>query len=313
MKTLSINSTQNIQSAFDDFLFYKNAQGLTTSTLKTYKTHLQIIETYLGNNCAISDLRKEDINKMITDMRSKGLAQNSIASYMRTFRSFLSWANSEGLLLLKIPRYKTEETIKETYTDAELIRLIQKPNIKICSFVEYRTWVIINFLMNSGARASTIRNILIKDVDLDNGFVTYRHNKNHKIQIIPLCSQMISILSEYLIYRKGTEEDYLFCNECGLMLTDEALSSSIKRYNKKRGIQKTSIHLFRHTFAKKYLIDCGGDAFTLQRLLGHSTLDMTKHYCNIYNVDLVKNYDEFSPLQKLKTNNKRITLKHNNL
>ena len=68
----------------------------------------------------------------------------------------------------------------------------------------------------------------------------------------------------------------------------------------------TSIHLFRHTFARKYLVDCGGNAFTLQKLLGHSMLDMTKHYCAIYDVDLVKNFDEFSSLNQLST--KRIKL-----
>ena len=72
------------------------------------------------------------------------------------------------------------------------------------------------------------------------------------------------------------------------------MRQSIARYNTRRGVRKTSIHLFRHTFARKYLIDCGGDAFTLQKLLGHSTLAMTKHYCAIYDADLTKNYDNFS-------------------
>ena len=120
---------------------------------------------------------------------------------------------------------------------------------------------------------------------------------------------MKAILNEYLYQRGGSASDYLFCTEEGEQLTENALKLSISRYNRCRGVGKTSIHLFRHTFAKKYLIDCGGDAFTLQRLLGHSTLDMTKHYCNIYNVDLVKNYDCFSPLQKLSSKEKRISLK----
>ena len=42
-------------------------------------------------------------------------------------------------------------------------------------------------------------------------------------------------------------------------------------------------------------VDCGGDAFMLQKLLGHSTLAMTKHYCAIYDADISKNYDRFSP------------------
>lgn len=86
------------------------------------------------------------------------------------------------------------------------------------------------------------------------------------------------------------------------------MRQSIARYNMRRSVQKTSIHLFRHTFARKYLIDCGGDAFTLQKLLGHSALAMTKHYCAIYDADLTKNYDNLSPLAQMKASSAKIKM-----
>ena len=168
--------------------------------------------------------------------------------------------------------------------------------------------MIINFLLNCGCRAATVRAIQIRDVDLDGGVVFYRHTKNRKTQVIPLCSPMIAILREYQRYRSGESTDYLFCTETGSQLTENGLRQSIARYNARRGVQKTSIHLFRHTFARKYLIDCGGDAFTLQKLLGHSTLAMTKHYCAIYDADLTKNYDNFSPLAQMKAGGAKIKM-----
>ena len=117
---------------------------------------------------------------------------------------------------------------------------------------------------------------------------------------------MVDILDEYLFLRDGKPNECLFCTDENTQLTENGLRYAVKRYNLSRGVEKTSIHLFRHTFARKYLADCGGNAFTLQKLLGHSTLDMTKHYCSIYDVDLVKNFDEFSPLSQLST--KRIKL-----
>ena len=110
---------------------------------------------------------------------------------------------------------------------------------------------------------------------------------------------MVSSLKRYMSIRKGELDDYLFCTETGEMFTREGFSSAIERYNKSRGVEKTSIHMFRHTFARKYLLDCGGNALTLQKLLGHSTLEMTKHYCNIFDADIAKNFDSISPLEKL--------------
>ena len=164
--------------------------------------------------------------------------------------------------------------------------------------------MIVNFLLNCGSCAATVGAIQIRDVDLGGGVVFYRHTKNRKVQVIPLCSPMIAILREYGRYRA----DYLFCTETGTQLTENGLRQSIARYNMRRGVQKTSIHLFRHTFARKYLIDCGGDAFTLQKLLGHSTLAMTKHYCSIYDADLTKNYDNFSPLSQMKASGAKIKM-----
>ena len=110
---------------------------------------------------------------------------------------------------------------------------------------------------------------------------------------------MVSILREYLRIREGAPQDYLFPNENGKPLTESGLRQAIEKYNISRQVEKTSIHLFRHTYAQRYLRN-GGNAFNLQKILGHSTLKMTKHYCEIYDADISKDYDKFSPLTAFK-------------
>lgn len=104
---------------------------------------------------------------------------------------------------------------------------------------ELRDWVIYNFLLNAAAGAATVSAIQIRDVDLDGGVVFYRHTKNRKTQVIPLCSAMVSILREYLRHRGGEAADFLFCTETGSQLTENGLRQSIARYNTQRGVQKT--------------------------------------------------------------------------
>lgn len=308
MAKIKLVVSATIEETFSDFIISRKTKGLAEKTLQSYQSQFQAVARHMDVKMDIAMLQKADLDAMIISMRDASLSPNSINSYTRTLKSFFSWCNEQGITRLNIPLYKAEETVKETYSDAELAALLKKPDIRKATFAEYRDWVIINFLLNCGSRAATVRAIQIRDVDLDGGMVFYRHTKNRKAQVIPLCSAMVAILREYLRHRGGEAADYLFCTETGSQLTENGLRQSIARYNTRRGVQKTSIHLFRHTFARKYLIDCGGDAFTLQKLLGHSTLAMTKHYCAIFDADLTKNYDNFSPLAQMKSNSTRIKM-----
>lgn len=289
--------SQTVEEAFDDFLNSKRANGLQEKTLLTYEQHFHAISKELNSTQYLEDLSKREIEEAINRLRTR-LSSNSVRSYTATLKSFLSWCAAEGLTEVSIKLYKAEETIKDTYSNAELQKLLKKPNTRSCGFAEYRNWVIINLLLNSGSRASTIRNILIKDVDLENQTISYRHTKNKSIQIVPLCYEMRKILKEYMRVRDGLGNDYLFPNQDGGKMTENGLNEAIRKYNRSRGVNKTSIHLFRHSFAERYLQQ-GGNPFDLQKILGHSTLAMTKHYCRIYDKELVKNYDKFSPLQNL--------------
>lgn len=290
--------SKSVEECFEDFINSKRANGLREKTLKTYSQQFQAISKELNTEMEIGELSKRDVEKMVVSMRDRGLSANSIRSYTAMFKSFLSWCSEEGLCDVSIKSYKAQETVKTTYTNDELKALLQKPNTKSCSFAEYRNWVIINMLLNSGCRAATIRNIKIQDVDIQSSIIQYRHTKNGSVQMVPLCQEMKKILKEYMKIRGGKSTDYLFPSEDESQMTENGLSEAIRRYNRRRGVEKTSIHLFRHSFAERYLRN-GGNAFDLQRILGHSTLEMTKHYCRIYDTQLIKGYDSVSPLGNL--------------
>lgn len=61
---------------------------------------------------------------------------------------------------------------------------------------------------------------------------------------------------------------------------------------------RVSPHTFRHTFAKLFILN-GGDAFSLQAILGHSTLDMVRHYVNLFSSDVQEQHKKYSPIENL--------------
>jgi integrase/recombinase XerD len=208
----------------------------------------------------------------------------------------------------KIRLPKVEKKIKETYTDDELERLLKKPDTSKCSFTEFKTWVFENYLLGTGNRISSALNIRISDIRFDEGVIIIRKVKNRKQQIIPLSKTLAEILKEYLMIRGGNDEDYLFCNIYGEQGSRRMNQDLVRDYNIKRNVNKTSSHLFRHTFAKKWIL-AGGDVFRLQKVLGHSDLSITREYVQMFGDDLQMDFDKFNPLDKMQSRGARIMMK----
>lgn len=191
----------------------------------------------------------------------------TIFTYCTHIRAIFNYFMNNGYIEpfeIKMPK-KTKK-VKETYTDRELQLLLRKPNLKTCNFAEYRSWVLTNFLLGTGQRLSTVQNVKITDIDFDNFMIMLSRTKNRQQHIIPLSNTLAVVLNEYLKYRQGEPEDYLFCNQYGQQMTKSGMESAIRRYNHSRGVRRTSLHAYRHTFAKTWVLS-GGDIFRLQKLL----------------------------------------------
>ena len=134
-------------------------------------------------------------------------------------------------------------------------------------------------------------NIKIRDVDFDNCVVYVNTTKNRKPLIIPLNEDIVKILQEYLQYRGGVADDWLFCSVYGKQLTRSSCYHAIWDYCHERGLEQTGVHRFRHTFAQKWAT-MGGSVVTLQKILGHSSLAITENYLNILTSDLKEDVDK---------------------
>ena len=134
MKKFRMNRTATLDETFADFLLSRRAKGLAEKTLESYSSQWKAVARHLDTGTDIAALQKADLDAMIVSMRDAGLSPNSINSYTRVLKSFFSWCNEQGLTRLNIPLYKAEETVKETYSDAELTALLKKPDIRKTTF-----------------------------------------------------------------------------------------------------------------------------------------------------------------------------------
>jgi len=264
----------------DDYLIDCEVRGLTSVTIKGYKTQL----TYYLNHYELS---QEGVNKFILDSREMGRHTATINSYLIAIRAFSNYAN----VCINIHLLKKEEVVKDIYTTDEIKKLVKKPVTK--NFNELKTWCLVCFLVGTGCRIGTALDIRVEDVDFGSGYVTFRHMKNKKQQVYPLSRALIGVLKQYLVVRGN--DGYLFCNQYGDKADMRTTQKQIADYNKARGVNKTSAHLFRHTFAVNFLRN-NGDIYTLSRLLNHSSLEMSAHYASAYGTNMNIKMEELSPL-----------------
>lgn len=299
--TMSKTASMTVDGAFELFIRKCKVKNLSENSINSYWQKTIIFKDFVGHETDISTITENTVDDYILYLRDNTKANEiTVNSYLRSVRAFLYYCMECNYLeRFVVHLTKVEKKIKETYTDDELERLLARPDIGKCSFTEFKTWVFENYLLATGNRLTSALNVRIQDINFNDGLITIRKTKNRRQQILPLSNTLSGILMEYLEIRGGTGEEYLFCNVYGEKGSARTFQQLVQNYNIKRNVNKTSCHLFRHTFAKQWIL-AGGDVFRLQKILGHSDLTVTKEYVAMFGNDLSMDFEKFNPLDNLK-------------
>ena len=308
MKKLYVrNDSQEmtIKILFEEFLIAKKCINVSPYTISYYERCFKAFSKYFDVETPCISLTQKDINGYILYMKDReDINDITINTNIRGIRAVLYYGMEHGYINpFKIKLIRADKKIKETYSDAELAILLKKPNMKKCSFAEFRNWAMINYLLATGNRLETMANVKIGDINFEDNEIRLLKLKNRKQYTIPISTQLKKVLKEYLMYRKGTPDDYLFCTSYGKQLSKGTIQTQIQHYNRSRGVLKTSIHVFRHTFAKSWIRN-GGDMVSLQTILGHSSIAMVKEYVNMFGSDLQIGFSAHNPLDVLSSKTK---------
>jgi site-specific recombinase XerD len=111
------------------------------------------------------------------------------------------------------------------------------------------------------------------DVDLDN-FLLLVHGKGGKDRVVPISADLRRVMWRWLKAKSG-DGGLVFPTRNGTKMNYRNTLDDFKRLGKRLGIiaVRFSFHTLRHTFAVNYIRN-GGDVFRLQRILGHTTLNL---------------------------------------
>ena len=272
----------------------------------TDKTEDELVE--IGSLFTIDILEAddliEDFRYFITEIENS--SEITANYYIRHLKAIINYYAEQGIIDgRKIVIKEIKPTVKDVYTDDELRKLLRRPKNEE-DFTECRNWVIINTFLGTGCRVSTLTALRVGDIDFDNGLIIMNKQKNGTPNVVPLQQATLApVLREYIYAWRSDEEGnpllnaQLFCRSDGEEPTVEAIKKAVAAYNKSRGVEKTSCHLFRHTFAKKWIL-AGKSAIELKKVLNHSSMKMVEHYSNLWAKDTEASVEEASALSQVK-------------
>lgn len=234
-------------SLFELYLRECKIRNLSETTMKGYKYATKYFLYFAGENLTCDEVTQDLINEYYIALQAN-VKPETVNSYVFKISPTVKYGIEKGYIKEKIEftHCREQEKIKDIYSTDELQALLKRPESN--SFPEIRAWVIVNVLVATGLRAQELRYLKISDLKMESGYITLNSTKNKQARIIPIPSTLNVVLSGWLRIRNATSEDYVFCNVFGEPLQRTTLQTIIKRYSKRRGIDKYGLHMYRRTF-----------------------------------------------------------------
>lgn len=283
------------------------ALNLADGTLAWYENILgELLRSLAAQGVdRLEEVRAEHIRTHLSGLRRKGMASETVFRCYGALRCAFRFWKREGILagnpMELVERPRRERALIRPLAPDQASRLLEMPDIRKVQGLRDRAMMAL--MLDSGLRVSEVLSLEAGRIDWLNCILTVM-GKGRKERTVPFSATTAQLLLEYARQRaKGPVFDpQFFLGRTGRKLERTKARMLVVRYGKAAGIQgvRVSPHTLRHTFAVMYIRN-GGDSFSLQEILGHSTLEMTRRYVHLARRDVAEQHRKFSPMHVLMT------------
>ena len=308
-----------LEKAIAGFHLSNEAKGLSNRTITWYNSNLLLFQKWvikeLDHSPKIEEVTTDQVRRYFTGLRTtttayedhpyhpqeaRPLSPSSICGYYTSLSSFFNWALREELIanspMKNVPRPKVPKFIPDPFSEEE-VRALLKGCKELPEESSIRAQAIILVLLDTGIRMSELLNMQLANLDLELGQAKV-FGKGAKERFVYFGKSTKRALWRYISLTRAEPAlgaDNVFLSEEGRPLTQRYLAHILNKVSKWGGVQKVHPHRFRRTAAIQFLRN-GGNIFALQKLLGHETLDMVRHYVELASSDVAKAHKLASPV-----------------
>ena len=318
----------------NEFMIYCRSTQLREKTMGGYEQTLKLFGRWLAdelNIYTVDKITENVIRKYICDLQERGkytfyvndlskkknyperrrdyrkaVSVTKINNYIRNIRVFFNWMEREYIIrknpMKQIRQLRYNRQPKVFLADDDVRKLLSKFDKSY--FTEHRDYVMILLMLDSGMRLGECSRLLVTDLELSRRrvFLRAEETKGRKDRTVYFSQKTESALRRWLQFKdRYVESDYLFpVKEHGGAIGVGNFETNFKRYILRAGLNEDYCpHCLRNNFAKRCLMN-GMDIFTLSKILGHSSVEVTQAaYLDLTDDDIGKQYQRTSPLSFL--------------
>ena len=322
-KRSSQRAKRALRVTIEEYILDHRSQNHSPKTIEWHTLALGNFADFLEKKSVtfIEEIERVHILSWLTYMstepgaKGKKLSERSVNCYARSMRAFCNWLEAEGYVqvapsnhvkmpkvgkpLIRIIEFEEFERLLKACTPSHEVGPITDMNAA-------RNRAILWLLWDTGIRLAELCDLRLANLDRDKGAIIVL-GKGNKERRIALGRNALRALLLYIDrYRQNRDtllavgnpnEDHVFLSEGGFALTRRGIDMLFQRLRKRADLSKDkriSPHIFRHTFAVRYLM-LGGDIYTLQELLGHEDIATIKNYMHLNDTLIQEQKRKFSP------------------
>lgn len=293
-------STSSWKDVFEFFLLFKRSQGVSERTLDDYRDHIPRFFESTRADMSDSEALRMAVIKYFAD--SAALAPATYNTRRKELKSFFSWAVSEQIIEsdpMAGIKTRKEDDVPRSVEEDVIRRLLALPDQR--TFAGLRDYALLILTLDTGIRPKEALALRLRDFDFANLLVTIRAEiaKTRVTRVLPISAVTAHSIRRLLKVRhpEWPDDGPVFCNQDGQPLNRASWDRRLRNYSRTLGVTVRPYYL-RHSFALYYLRH-GGNAFGLQKTLGHTTMTMTRRYVSLTTEDLRDQHNVASPVKAL--------------